>query len=377
MAMIGIRDMSVISEPPDMRHPVQTYVLEYDKLIVQNAIEKELARGGQIFYLFNRVAGIYRVADKLKTMFPEANVAVAHGQMSEHQLENVMMDVDSGEADILVCTTIIETGLDIPNVNTIIVENADRMGLAQLYQLRGRVGRSDRLAYAYLTFTRDKSLSEAAEKRLVAIKEFTEFGSGFRIALRDLEIRGAGNLLGGEQHGFMEAIGFDMYNRLLEDAVAEAKGIAAKSEREEALIDLPVNAYIPESYIENTPERITAYKMIAQIENNDDRLEVTEQLIDRYGDIPETAAALMDVAELRVLAESAGVTEVSLRGGALMFYLSKKAPVDMEKISAVVAGSKGKCLFSAGEKPYLHLKGDFAAGKELISLCTGYINMLG
>lgn len=265
MSLAGIRDMSLLEEPPQERHPVQTYVMENNPEFIREAIHREISRGGQVYYLYNRVESISEEAFRVQRLVPDANVTYAHGQMSERELERIMGDFISGEIDVLVCTTIIETGMDISNANTIIIQDADRMGLSQLYQLRGRVGRSNRIAYAYLMYKRDKMLREAAEKRLQTIREFTEFGSGFKIAMRDLEIRGAGNLLGAEQHGHMEAVGYDMYCRLLEEEVQNLKGDAPKEEKFETSIDLNISAFIPDFYIKNQEQRMELYKKIAGI----------------------------------------------------------------------------------------------------------------
>ncbi|MBE7044222.1 MAG: transcription-repair coupling factor [Ruminococcaceae bacterium] len=309
MSMIHVRDMSLLETPPENRYPVQTYVLEHDQQILIDAMKKELARGGQVFYLYNRVQGIYRTAEWIKKMIPDARVAVGHGKMKEEELEDIMYDMVNGETDILVCTTIIETGLDIPNANTMIIENADRMGLSQLYQLRGRVGRSNRSAYAYFTYKRDMILSDVAQKRLRAIKEFTEFGSGFKIAMRDLEIRGAGNLLGAQQHGHMDSVGYDMYCKLLKESVDEETGVFSQAAFE-TVIDLSVDAYIPERYIKNQNQRIDVYKRIASIESEEDAVEVTDELIDRFGDLPRVVRALIAVAQIKALAHQCGITEI-------------------------------------------------------------------
>jgi len=359
MAMTGIRDMSVLANPPEDRQPIQTYVFEFDPGVVQDAIERELSRGGQIYYVYNRIQGIYRVAESIRKMVPDARIAVAHGRMNEEELETVMSGMIDGEYDILVSTTIIESGIDIPNVNTLIVENADHMGLAQLYQLRGRVGRSDRVAYAYLTFKRDKALSEIAEKRLLAIKEFTELGSGFKIAMRDLEIRGAGNLLGPEQHGFMASVGYDMYVRLLEEAVSEMRGEEGKTE---AVVDLVIDAGVPDSFIEDPRQRLEAYRLIADIGSEEDADVVTEALIDRYGDPPPRVMRLIDVALLRVFAEEAGIGEISESGGRIILYYDKKP--DMEILSRVMEQNRGKLLFNAGERPYIALREGFLKNKN-------------
>ncbi len=316
MSMINVRDMSVLETPPENRYPVQTYVMEQNPLILADAMKKELSRGGQVFYLYNRVSGMQRTAQWIKKLIPEARVSIGHGQMSQDELEDVMFDMVNGNTDILVCTTIIETGLDIPNANTIIIENADKMGLAQLYQLRGRVGRSNRSAYAYLTYKKDSILSDVAQKRLKAIKEYTEFGSGFKIAMRDLEIRGAGNLLGAQQHGHMDAVGYDMYCKLLAESVSEEQG----KEHEEDIptqLDLQVDAYISEKYIKNHNQRIDAYKRIASIENEEDASEVIDELCDRYGDLPRTVKTLIEVAKIKAMAHSLGIIMLSQKPGKL------------------------------------------------------------
>lgn len=316
MAMTSVRDMSVLTEPPENRYPVQTYVLEDNPAVILDAIRNELSRGGQVFYLYNRVQGIHRKAAWLQENFPDKTVAVGHGKMREDELEEIMFHMSEGDTDILVCTTIIETGLDIPNANTIIIENADKMGLAQLYQLRGRVGRSNRAAYAYLTYTRDSILSEVASKRLKAVKEFTEFGSGFKIAMRDLEIRGAGNILGPEQHGHMDSVGYDMYCKILSESISSAKGEKPQEENDVS-IDIEINAYLPESYIASPNQRIDMYKKIAAIENEDDKFQIEDELIDRYGDIPKAVQNIIEVAALKITAKEAGITEITQHGTSL------------------------------------------------------------
>lgn len=313
MSMINVRDMSVLETPPNNRYPVQTYVLEQNREILADAMKRELARGGQVFYLYNRIQGIFRTAEWIKKMIPEARVAVGHGRMNEEELENVMYDMVNGDIDILVCTTIIETGLDIPNANTIIIENADRMGLSQLYQLRGRVGRSNRSAFAYFTYKYDGVLSDVAQKRLSAIKEFTEFGSGFKIAMRDLEIRGAGNLLGAQQHGHMDAVGYDMYCRLLKESVDEEQGI--ESHEINTQIDLQLDAYIPERYIRNHSQRIDVYKQIASLETEADESEIIDELCDRYGEPPKAVRTLIEVAKIKSMARSLGITMLAEKNG--------------------------------------------------------------
>lgn len=298
MSLIGIRDMSLIDEPPEERYPVQTYVLEFNEQMIREAILKEMGRKGQVYFVYNRVENIEKMALQLKKLVPEARIAIGHGQMSERELEKVMVDFIGHEYDILVCTTIIETGLDIPNVNTIIIYDADKMGLSQLYQLRGRVGRTNRIAYAYLTYQKDKVLSEVAEKRLRAIKDFTEFGSGFKIAMRDLEIRGAGNLLGVEQHGHIEAIGYDLYVKFLNQTIRRLKGEKVE-ESINTTIDLAIDGYISNKYIEDEEQKIEIYKKIAAIKSQKDYEEVLDELIDRFGDVPNEVKNLMDISYIK------------------------------------------------------------------------------
>ncbi|MEW9122668.1 MAG: transcription-repair coupling factor, partial [Thermotaleaceae bacterium] len=310
MSLIGLRDMSVIEEPPEERYPIQTYVLEYQEEMIRDAILREIGRGGQVYFVYNRVKGIQQMAAKLQKLMPEVKLAVAHGQMGERELENVMLDFLGGEYDVLLCTTIIETGLDISNVNTIIIYDADKMGLSQLYQLRGRVGRSDRMAYSYLTYQKDKILTEVAEKRLKAIKEFTEFGSGFKIAMRDLEIRGAGNMLGAAQHGHMADIGYDLYCKLLEDTIHEMKGEKIE-DFVETSIEINVNAYILESYIENETYKLDVYKKIASIRDQQDVYNIEEELEDRFGSIPEAVTNLIAIAYIKAMAQKCGITQIT------------------------------------------------------------------
>ena len=318
MSIVGIRDMSVIYEPPQNRRPVQTYVVEYDKEIIKEGITKELERDGQVFYLYNKVETIIQKASEIAKLVPEAKVAIAHGQMSGKELEEVMQEFVDKKINVLICTTILESGIDIPNANTIIVEDADRLGLAQLYQIRGRVGRSDRLAYAYVTYRRNKILSEIAEKRLKAIKEFTEFGSGYKIAMRDLEIRGSGNILGAQQHGHMEAVGYDMYCRLLEESVRELNGDEIV-EAVDTQIDLNVSAYIPESYIENASQKIQIYQEIALCKTYEDTQEILDEVIDRYGEIPNQLNDLLDVAKVKILARKLGILSVTQKNNMIYF----------------------------------------------------------
>lgn len=353
MSLVGIRDISVIEDPPEERYPVQTYVMEYNRDVIQDAVIRELSRKGQVFYLYNRVRSIDVKASEIQALIPDARVAVAHGQMEEKVLEDIMYSFIKGEYDILVCTTIIESGLDMPNVNTIIVEDADRMGLAQLYQLRGRVGRSNRLAYAYITYKKDKVVAEIAEKRLQAIKEFTELGSGFKIAMRDMEIRGAGNLLGPEQHGHMETVGYDMYCRLLDEAVKELKGEPVHKNAAEVTIDINVSAYIEDSYINAEARKIEMYKKIASIQDQQDVLDIVDELADRYGDIPAPVNNLITIAYIKALAGSLGFSAVQEKNEAIIFQIGNMHNINIETIGKVAAKYKRQLLFNAGANPYL------------------------
>ena len=352
MSLIGIRDMSVLEEPPMDRIPIQTYVMEYNEELVREAISRELARGGQAYYVYNRVKEIADVATKIVELVPEANVAYAHGQMKETELENIMYRFINGEIDVLVSTTIIETGLDISNVNTMIIHDADNMGLSQLYQLRGRVGRSNRTAYAFLMYKRDKMLKEIAEKRLAAIKEYTELGSGFKIAMRDLEIRGAGNLLGAEQHGHMEAVGYDLYCKMLNEAVKEAKGLKTEESFDTA-IDVDIDAYIPMGYIPNEVQKLDIYKRIAGIETEEETEEMLEELIDRFGDLPKSVENLLYIAKVKSMAHEVYLTEVSQKADTLKFTLYEKAKIDVSKIPQLVTMYGVNLKFTADAKaPY-------------------------
>ena len=355
MSMSGIRDMSIISQPPGERYPVATYVLEYDREVIREAINREIGRGGQVYYLYNRVSGIEKVAEEISAMIPQAKIAVAHGKMNERELENIMMSLYDGGIDILICTTIIETGLDIPNVNTIIIEDSDRMGLSQLYQLRGRVGRSDRLAYAYLTFRRNKVLTEDAEKRLRAVKEFTEFGSGFKIALRDLEIRGMGNLIGAAQSGHMEAVGYEMYCKMLDQAIKAHKGIVSE-EQTETLIDIPIDGYIPEKYIPSHSQRLSAYKKIAAIETETDLSDVWDELCDRYGTLPPSVENLLEISLIRKMASDKKFTEVSLKDGVLKLFFSEEKPPVLDKAIDYALQNPLTVAIRKGKKPHIEFK---------------------
>lgn len=353
MAMSGVRDMSIIEEAPQDRRPVQTYVLEHDSGIIADAIRRELRRDGQVYYLHNRVEDIERCASGLQMRIPEARIAVAHGKMTEEELSDIWRRVLEHEVDILVCTTIIETGIDVPNVNTLIIENADRFGLSQLHQLRGRVGRSSRRAYAYLTFRRGKELTDIASKRLEAMRDFTEFGAGFKIAMRDMEIRGAGNMLGAQQHGHMEAVGYEMYLRLLSEAVEAEKGNTTAGDEAECLVDVQISAHIPESYIADTAQRLEIYRKIADIRTMDDSLDVYDELIDRFGEPPAAVQGLIDIALLRNMAAALGIYEVKQQGDTLLLYQRK---LDMEVGARMTAALRGRVLISAGAKPYFAVK---------------------
>ncbi len=372
MAMSGIRDMSTIEQPPEDRHPVQTYVLEHNDAVIADAIKKELRRGGQVYYIHNRVETIDLCAAKIMAMVPEARIGVAHGKMSEAQLSDVWKQLLDNEIDILVCTTIIETGVDVKNCNTLIIENADYMGLSQLYQLRGRIGRSSRRAFAYFTFTRGKVLSEVATKRLSAIREFTTFGSGFRIALRDLEIRGAGSILGSKQHGHMEAVGYDMYVRLLSEAISDKKGEAQSEKSYECVIDLPLNSYIPESYIENLSQRLDVYKKIACVKTPEEKLDLTDELIDRFGDVPPTVATLIEVSRIRNTLALFGFSEITQKGPTLILKMQSLTP---DITNALMSAMRGRVMVNASSKPYISVRFN-PKNEQLIDLLNGIAKIL-
>jgi transcription-repair coupling factor (superfamily II helicase) len=327
--------MSVLEEAPNDRQPVQTYVLEYNEEMVREAIVREISRGGQVYYVYNRVNNIADVAAGIQALVPEANVAFAHGQMQERELERIMFDFINQEIDVLVTTTIIETGLDISNANTMIIHDSDNMGLAQLYQLRGRVGRSSRTAYAFLMYKRDKMLKEVAEKRLAAIKEFTDLGSGFKIAMRDLEIRGAGNLLGVRQHGHMQAVGYDLYCKMLNEAVKNLKGIQTEEEFNTS-VDLDVDAFIPPAYIMNEVQKLDIYKRIAGLENQAECDDMREELLDRFGETPEAVVNLLRISMIRVQAHRLFMTEVKGKNGELRFTLKTDAGIRPEQIPVLL-----------------------------------------
>lgn len=351
MSLIGIRDMSVLEEAPNDRMPIQTYVMEYNDEMVREAIQRELSRQGQVYYVYNKVKDIDEITAKIQKLVPEANVAYAHGQMREHKLENIMLDFINGEIDVLVSTTIIETGLDISNANTMIIHDADQLGLSQMYQLRGRVGRSNRMAYAFFMYRRDKLLKEVAEKRLSAIREFTDLGSGFKIAMRDLEIRGAGNLLGAEQHGHMEAVGYDLYCKMLNEAVKHLKG-ELEEEPYTTTVDLNVDAFIPASYIPNEYQKLDIYKRIASIDNEEEMDDMLEELIDRFGDVPKKVQQLLLIALLKALAHSVYVVSVEQKGDMLKFAMYEKAKVHVERIPALIDQFKGNLKFTVDTNPY-------------------------
>ena len=354
-SLTGIRDMSLLDEPPEERQPIQTYVMESNNEFVRDAINRELARNGQVYYLHNRVRNIAEEATRVAALVPQARVAFAHGQMSEHELENIMQDFVAGDVDVLVCTTIVETGLDIPNVNTIIIQNADFMGLSQLYQLRGRVGRSSRLAYAYLMYRRDKILREDAEKRLQTIREFTEFGAGFKIAMRDLEIRGAGNLLGAQQHGHMDSVGYDMYCKLLSDAVSTQRGETIP-EPFETTIDISVDAYIPDPFIPDEQQKLEIYKKIALITNQQDYYDVQEEIEDRFGTPPRSVTNLLEVALMKAHARHIGVLSVNQKGQNIVITFKTDATVNVDRLTQIVQKNPSRLLFTMTQNPYLTIR---------------------
>lgn len=354
MSIVGVRDMSVIYEPPHNRKPVQTYVLEYDQEVITEAITKEIERDGQVFYLFNQVEGIEKKANEISMLVPEAKVGFAHGKMSGRELEEIMESFINHEINVLVCTTILESGIDIPNANTIIVENADRLGLAQLYQIRGRVGRSDKQAYAYVTYKRDKLLSEVADKRLKAIKEFTEFGSGFKIAMRDLEIRGAGSMLGEMQHGHMEQVGYDTYCKLLDEVIKEMQGIEVVEEQD-VQIDLAVSSYIPDNFIENSSQKIEIYQNIALCRTEEELQNVIDEVIDRYGRLPKELENLIDIARIKQLARKANILKIAQKENGIVFYFVKEK-IKPEMVNTLITKYPMLVKFSNAVEPYVTLR---------------------
>ena len=353
MAMTSIRDMSVLDEAPGDRLPVQTYVLEHDDVVIFEAIRRELHRGGQIFYLYNKVETIREKTARIQARFPDAVVRFAHGKMDKTELSEIWQDLVDGAIDILVCTTIIETGVDVPNANTLIIENADRMGLSQLHQIRGRVGRSTRRAYAYFTYPTGKVLTEISSKRLQALRDFTEFGSGFKIALRDLEIRGAGDVLGSRQHGHMESVGYDMYLKILNDAVLEEKGITPKV-KTECVINIGRDSYIPETYIPSAAQRIDIYKKIASIENEADVDDIADELLDRYGDLPMSVETLLSISLIRARACECGFIQIDQKQNDVLIY---PGALDIAAWSALVAEYPGRILIKPSEKTHILCRG--------------------
>ena len=373
MALSGIKDMSVLEEAPTNRLPVQSYVLEHDEEIIFEAIAKELRRGGQVFYLNNKIDSLYSTAAAISKRFPDKVVAIGHGQMDKDDLSAVWESMVKGETDILVCTTIIETGIDVPNANTLIIEDSDKMGLSQLHQIRGRVGRSSRRAYAYFTYRTGKLLSEIARKRLQSIKEYTEFGSGFKIAMRDLEIRGAGNLLGAEQHGHIESIGYDLYIKLLQEAVDEEKGIE-RPEKVECNIDIRVNAYIPEDYVSSSAMRIDLYKKIALTSSDDDKNELCDEFLDRFGEVPKEVSALIDISVIRHKASLLGITSVEQKDNIVSFYSDK---LDIRACTAISVSDefRGRIMISAGSRPHVSCK--LKTGVSALQTTLGLIDAYG
>lgn len=363
MSLIGIRAMSVLEEPPMDRMPIQTFVMEYNEEMIREAVHRELARNGQVYYVYNRVHNIGDIAAFIQELVPEASVSFIHGQMKERELEKVMYHFIEGEIDVLVSTTIIETGLDISNVNTIIIHDSDNMGLSQLYQLRGRVGRANRTAYAFLMYKRDKMLKEIAEKRLQAIKEYTEFGSGFKIAMKDLEIRGAGNILGQKQHGHMEAVGYDLYCKMLDEAIKRQKG-SQKEESFETSVEINVDAYIPDTYVKNEALKLDIYKRIAGIETEAEAEDISEELLDRFGPVPKSVTNLIDISRIRILAHKVYVTEVEGKKRFLKFSIFEKAKLNPEHMSRLLEQYGGKLTFKGSKKPYFIYEEGKNATKE-------------
>ena len=362
--------MSVLDEAPCDRMPVQTFVLEHDDSVVEEAIRRELRRGGQVFYLCNSVEQMPDKAAKLQKVFPDVRVEFANGQMDKDQLSDIWEEMIKGEIDILVSTTIIETGVDVPNANTLIIERADKLGLSQLHQIRGRVGRSSRRAYAYFTYPAGRELREISEKRLSAIRDFTEFGSGFRIAMRDMEIRGVGNLLGAEQHGHMESIGYDLYMKLLSEAVSEEKGEVAVK-KTECTVEMPVDAYIPEGYISNPNQRIDAYKKISLIENAEDLSDVYDELQDRYGDPPVPVINILTVSHLRAMGAKNGIFKIVSKGTSLLFYPEEPSAIKMTKLAA---GYNGKVMVTLSGAPYFSLRVGSSSPSRIAKECVALLD---
>ena len=368
MSIVGIRDMSVIYEPPHNRKPIQTYVLEYDEEVIREAITKELERDGQVYYIYNNVSNISNKALEISNLVPESKVGFAHGKMSGQEIEEIMQDFVDKKINVLVCTTILESGIDIPNANTIIVENADRFGLAQLYQIRGRVGRSDRQAYSYITYRKDKMISEDANQRLKAIKEFTEFGSGFKIATRDLQIRGAGSIFGEFQSGHMEQVGYDMYSRLLNEVIKEEKGEKVE-ENVDITIDLNISAYIPDTYIEDSSQKIEIYQDIANCKTEEDIENIIDEVIDRYGELPDEVNNLIEIAKIKNMARSKNIIKIQSRPMGIVFTFTE---FNNENVDNLLEKYKNNIHFSASGKPYVTLKVD----KDEIQQTKNFIEIL-
>lgn len=383
MSMLGVRDLSVIETPPENRFPVQTYVVEHSQALVREAIERELARGGQVYYLYNRVQGIQEMAAEINALVPEARVGIGHGQMSESELEKTILDFLDGEYDVLVSTSIIETGVDIPNVNTLIVHDADKMGLSQLYQLRGRVGRSNRIAYAYFTYQRDKVLTEVAEKRLQSIKEFTELGSGFKIAMRDLSIRGAGNLLGAEQHGFIASVGFDLYSQMLAEEINKRKVTMFGEEAEQTQhwktsIDLSIDAYLPGDYIYDSIQKIEIYKKVAAISSFQEATELEEELVDRFGDLPEAVVNLLAVARIKVYGKAYGIESVTQRADQMIlrFYEGQEKAIQPSGIAQIGNRFERRVQFDQGVPMTVAIKGKGLGDRQLMELLEEFLSSM-
>lgn len=365
MSLVGIRDISIIKTPPNDRFPVKTYVVEHDIRLIKDSISKELKRNGQVYYLYNRVRGISMKASELQRLVPEASVAYVHGQMNEKELESVMRKFVKNEYNVLVCTTIIESGIDVSNVNTLIIEDADKLGLSQLYQIKGRVGRFNRQAYAYLTHKKNKVLSEIAEKRLKAVKEFTEFGAGFKIAMRDMEIRGAGNILGVQQHGQMESIGYDMYCKLLSYEIKRQKGETVEEEFE-VLIDLNLDAYIDNTYIEDEQQKIEFYKKIALIQTDEDVCDIVDQLVDRFGEIKDNVNNLIQIAYVKRLAQELKINSITEKSGKIILQFASIENIKMDSIGRLINNSSKKIMFNAGSKPHLVIDMKSDKGRKVI-----------
>lgn len=377
MSLIGVRDISVIETPPETRYPVQTFVMEYSEALVKEAIYKEVARGGQVFFLYNNVRNMSRFLTSLQKLLPDIRIKMAHGQMPKTILENTMLEFLEGSFDVLLCSTIIENGLDMPNVNTIIVYDADKFGLSQLYQLKGRVGRSTRLGYAYFTFQKNKVFTEAAQKRLMAIREFTQLGMGHKIALRDLQIRGAGNLLGPEQHGHMAAIGYEMYRRIMSEAIQEAKGKKPREiKKAETVMEVPLDAYIPKKYIPNEEWRLSMYKRIAAIESADDVFDVKDELLDRFGDIPETVNSLLDIAFVKSKAQMCFISKLRIVDEELKLTFAANSPYDTEKLIALINSHMNLKLLHEEEETKLRLIKRGANVKQLLKEASKLLDEL-